>query len=623
MCKRAAVLITFIICTLFPSTLLRGMEAFVINEYRVNVIVGENNVYLVTEDLDVTFSEPRHGLFRDIPVRYTHPITGKTRNILVNNIQVNGHPYRVEKNRNNINIRIGSAEEYVNGNKHYQISYTLNVGNDKIPEYDEFYMNLIGPQWDTQINQARFEVVFPKPFDTTMYNLTAGRQGSTDNSSFSHRIDGNILKAATTRALQPYEGVTLRVELPDGYFIGAREIRDNFYRKMYFFLLLALFLSAFLWFRYGRDALVVTPVEFTAPEGMTPAETGYIIDGHTDTRDITSLLIYWADKGFMAIEEIDKKNFRFIKLKPLTPEAKSFEKSFFDDLFQNRDQVETSELKFKFAESLKFAQRDVTEFFREDPEKRIFTLKSRWARMFISLLILLTAGITTWKLVYEIGGSNAPQFILAAIAGVLVTVIAGSIQMILDKWQAMGSIKRLFLLILATLPLLIVTLIILAVSSDSPQLQVLVLFSFVTIAVLTVFSFIARKRTERGTNLLGRILGLKDFIKRAELDRIKMLVDENPQYFYSVLPFAYSLGLSEKWAKNFDAILTPPPTWYQGNTSYGNHFTPVLFASSLNNAMRTTQANMAAVKGSSGGGGMSGGGGFSGGGVGGGGGGSW
>lgn len=621
--KKAAVFLIFSICALLNLPFLQAAEAFVIDEYRVNVVVGENNVYLVTEDLDVTFSEPRHGLFRDIPSRYTQPSTGKTRNILINNIQVPGHQFRVEDKRSSVNIRIGDAEQYVNGRQHYQITYTLNIGNDNISEYDELYLNLIGPQWDTQINQASFEVVFPKQFDTTKYNLTAGRQGSTDNSIFTHSAQGNIIRAATTRILQPYEGVTLRVELPDGYFVGTREIRDTFYRKMYIYLLLSLILAVFLWFRYGRDSLVVIPVEFTAPEGMTPAETGYIIDGYTDIKDITSLLIYWADKGYMAIEEVDKKNFRFIKLMPLPPGAKQFEKNFFDDLFDNRDQVETSELKFKFAESLKFAQKDVTESFRENPETRIFTRESRWARIFISLMIFLAAGITTWKVVFETGGDSSLRLILGGIAGIVVILITGAIQFTLDKWNVLGAVKRLFLLLTAIFPLVIVTIIILAFAAQIPQLAILVLAAFCTIAILTVFSFIARKRTPRGIDLLGKILGLKDFIKRAELDRIKMLVEENPQYFYNVLPYAYSLGLSEKWAKNFTEIVTPPPTWYRGNTSYGGNFTPVLFASSLNNAMRTTQANMAAVKGSSGGGGMSGGGGFSGGGAGGGGGGSW
>ena len=623
MSRKSAVLIAFLALFIHSGHFLQAMEAFVIDEYRVNVTIGENNIYLVTEDLAVTFSQQRHGLFRDIPARYTQPTTGKTRKILVNNIQVRNHPFQVNKSRSNVNIRIGSPDVFVNGSQHYRISYTLNVGKDNIPDYDEFYMNLIGNEWDTTINRASFEVVFPKPFDTTMYNLTGGFYGSVDNSFFSHEAEGSTIRAATTRQLQPHEGVTLRVELPEGYFVGAREIKDPFYRRMYVFLLLALSGSVYLWYRYGRDDLVVTPVEFTPPEGMTPAETGYIIDGHTDTKDITALLIYWADKGYMSIEEIDKKNFRFIKLKPLPPGSRSFEESLFDDLFKNRDQVDTSELKFKFAESLKFAKKDVTEFFRENPESRIFTRKSRWARGFISFMILLTAGLTIWKLVSEMSSETAPSLILAGIGGVMIMVNAGLIQLLLDKWNTLGRFFRVFLLMLAPLPLLAATLIALLLTLSTPQLPGLILAALVSIAGLTILSFIARKRTERGTLLFGKILGLKDFINRAELDRIKMLVDENPQYFYNVLPYAYSLGLSEKWAKNFNDIVTPPPSWYSGSSSSRIPFTPVLFTHSLNNAMRTTEASMAAVKGSSAGGSMSGGGGFSGGGVGGGGGGSW
>jgi len=619
--SKYALLLFFI---LFPAPAeLFAAEAFVIEEYAVNVTVGENNVYLVNEDISVTFSRQMHGIFRDIPSRYTQPATGRSRRILVENIQVRDRQFRVERNRSSVNIRIGDPDAYVDGQQHYQISYTLNIGNDNISEYDEFYLNLIGPQWDTRIENARFEVNFPKPFDNSRYNLTGGPRGSTDNTLFEHQSEGTTIRANTNRVLQPYEGVTLRVELPEGYFVGAREIKDTFYGKMYLLLIASLLLSCFLWYRYGRDSLVVVPVEFNAPEGMTPAETGYIVDGYTDTKDVTSLLIYWADKGYMAIEEIDKKNFRFQKLMPLPPEAKPFEKAFFNDLFKNRDQVETSELKYKFAESMSAAKKDVTEYFRDDPESRIFTKKSRWARAFISLLIGLSAGLTSWKAVYESGGKGMGILIPAIIGGILVMVLTGFIQQTLDKWQTIGWARRIVQLAVPAIILAVFSIIGLSVAGGIPQLQGLILLTLATIGMLAYLGFIARQRTSRGTELLGRILGLKDFIKRAELDRIKMLVEENPSYFYNVLPFAYSLGLSEKWAENFTDIVTPPPTWYRGSSARGPGFTPLVFTHSLNNAMRTAETNMAAVKGSSGGGGMSGGGGFSGGGAGGGGGGGW
>lgn len=613
-------LLTFFILSSSPGL---GMEAFVIDHYQVNVTVAENNTYLVTETLKVEFSQPMHGIFREIPARYTQPATGKSRSILIDNIMVEGHPFQVDKNRSGANIRIGNPDSLVEGIQQYRISYTMDIGRDNISEYDELYLNLIGRQWDTQIRKADFEILFPKPFDTTKYNLTGGVKGSTDNTFFVHNAEGRMIKASTTRVLQPFEAVTIRVELPEGYFVGARDIKDPFYGRFYLFLLFALVLSIFLWFRFGRDDLVVTPVEFTPPEGMSPAETGYIIDGHTDTKDITSLLIYWAEKGHISIEELDEKNFRFHKLKPLPPDAKDFEKYFFEDLFKNREQVDTADLKYKFAESMSSAKKDVTHFFRKNPEQRIFTTASLWARGAISLLILLIAGLTAWKLAFEASGDRGPGLIAAIFGGLAVMIATLIIQVILDKWHTIGPFKRIFSLAAVILALLILTIIALSVAGNIPKLQLMILAVLITTGILAVFSFIARKRTSRGIQLLGRILGLKDFIKRAEMDRIKMLVDENPQYFYSVLPYAYSLGLSEKWAQHFTDVLTPPPTWYQGGSGSGAAFTPVLFTRSLNNAMRNTEANMAAVKSSSGGGRMSGGGGFSGGGAGGGGGGGW
>ncbi len=44
------------------------------------------------------------------------------------------------------------------------------------------------------------------------------------------------------------------------------------------------------------------------------------------------------------------------------------------------------------------------------------------------------------------------------------------------------------------------------------------------------------------------MLGFKDYIQKVETDRLKMLVEENPDYFYNVLPYAYVLSVFQiKW----------------------------------------------------------------------------
>ena len=111
---------------------------------------------------------------------------------------------------------------------------------------------------------------------------------------------------------------------------------------------------------------------------------------------------------------------------------------------------------------------------------------------------------------------------------------------------------------------------------------------------------------------------LKD-IENVEKDKINELVLENPNYFYDILPYAYVLGVSDKWSKNFESIAVEPPTWYSG-TNFDT-FNVVSFNNSLNKTINSASSSMNSRPYESSGGSSSGG--FSGGGSGGGGGSSW
>jgi hypothetical protein len=52
---------------------------------------------------------------------------------------------------------------------------------------------------------------------------------------------------------------------------------------------------------------VIPTVEFYPPPELTSADIGYIFDNQVDTKDITSLILYWASKGYLAIEETMEK----------------------------------------------------------------------------------------------------------------------------------------------------------------------------------------------------------------------------------------------------------------------------------------------------------------------------
>ncbi|HIS90954.1 MAG TPA: DUF2207 domain-containing protein, partial [Candidatus Faecisoma merdavium] len=126
------------------------------------------------------------------------------------------------------------------------------------------------------------------------------------------------------------------------------------------------------------------------------------------------------------------------------------------------------------------------------------------------------------------------------------------------------------------------------------------------------------KRTKYGNEMLGKIKGFKNFLETVEKEKLELLVMQNPNYFYDILPYTYVLGVSDKWIKKFETISLQAPSWYDSS----NAFDVSSFGTFMYSTMISAQGAMTSSPSSYSGGGSSGGG-SSGGGSGGGGGGSW
>lgn len=147
----------------------------------------------------------------------------------------------------------------------------------------------------------------------------------------------------------------------------------------------------------------------------------------------------------------------------------------------------------------------------------------------------------------------------------------------------------------------------------------------VSLAGLTVFLFAPYmpRKTPRGMAILRQVLGLEEYIRRAEVDRLEFAAKE--KHFEELLPYAVAFNLSDVWAEKFAGLLREPPNWYEPRGPW----VPLAFPARLLLFQRLGQtAALAAPRMASGRGGWSGGSGFggrgfSGGGLGGGGGRAW
>ncbi len=619
--------------------------AYDITSYDVHITVSENNVIDVVERLTLNFTEQRHGFYYYLQDRGTayREVNGESDPVSyrykVSDFNVQG--YKFELSRENgeyagdsyLKAQIGDPDTYVYGEQVYVISYKCNLGDNGVDTFDEFYRNLIMCHADDTIGSASFIIQLPKDFDESAVSFTLGQYGSTNEESVAWEKDGDAVKGYVTRPMQGGEILTARFQFPDDYFTGETDPEAAWNIFVYVISGICVLLAALLWLLVGRDDPVYPTVEFYAPEGMTPAEAGYVIDGCVDNKDVVALILYWADKGYLDIVQRDKNDFDFVKKRE--PEnLKGFERTMFSKLFAGGDTVSVSSLKYTFYNTMEATKTGVTNHFEGSKERRVFTRASKSARGWMSLLTMLPVAVTLFRNAYVDSG-----FVWAAI----VTVIAGGLiswpvfmlVRLLERWRSTkpGS-KAATLIVSIVLLALVMYLYIKVVPYMFPTADITsTLVTAAATLILMLLTAIMRKRTTQGSQWYGKLLGFKNFIDKAEKDRILKLVEENPSYYYNVLPYAYVLGVTDKWAKNFESIGIQPPNWYYGY--YGSSmFNTILFTSMLTHNMSGFQSAMTSRPQSSGsggfggggysGGGFGGGGGFSGGGFGGGGaGGSW
>ena len=654
--KKLFSIITLLVVTLLAA-LLAPASAFadydyVIKSYDINMIVNEDNNFNITENISAYFNIPKHGILRKIPLEneIVRLDGTKSRNrAKISDINADDQ-YSAYKENNNMIIRIGDPDITITGAKDYSISYTYNIGKDTGKGYDELYFNLIGHAWDTTISNISFTITMPKSFDKSKLGFSSGVKSSTESKNVNYTVNDNVIKGKYIGTLNPEEGLTVRLELPDGYFVEANY---NFDFKMKIALFLpVIFLVMFflLWMAYGRDNKVIVIPGFYPPQGFNSAEVGFLYKGSADDKDVVSLLIYLANKGYIRISETTekplpskKKDFKITKIKDYDGDDIN-ERIFIDGLFKKKADPTITKLTDLFKKSVLQEIKDTgadslnevtasdlyNSFYitmgeikgnlnsRENKEK-IFEKSSLGKGIWGFLAIIIIFLLITVRPVLEYDASN---FLLA----LLFPAIGFSVMFGFLIWgaQTVQGMAKLYVTIFIIIwgsgfggvPW---AMFVLPALSAEPIYLMTYLVGIACIVGIMILLKLMPKRTKYGNEMLGQIKGFKNFLKTTEKNRLETFVMTDSKYFYNTLPYSYVLGISDKWIKKFETIAMKAPDWYEGTGA----FNTVAFGSIMTATMTTALSAMSSSPSSDSSSSSSSGGGSSGGGSGGGGGSSW
>ena len=624
------------------------LYGYAIESYNVDINVSNDNSYDIKETIVAYFSKEKHGIIRNIPTRNTVTRTDgstNTNRAKITNVNVS-EKYSLSREADEVKLKIGDADTVLTGRHTYQISYTYNIGNDKLKDADEFYLNLIGNQWDTYINKLTFTIKMPKDFDTDKIGFSAGKYGTSGipkDGYFNYSVKNNVITGTYNKTLPPNNGFTVRITLPEGYF-EKQKLKITIFDFIAICLPIILGIIAFSqWEKYGKDEKIVETIEFNPPDNMNSLDVAYAYKGKANSNDVVSLLIYLANKGYIKIkvEEtgsklLKSKSYKIIEVKKYDGNDEN-ERLFLERLFKNGTIYRTennnvfkcvtkSDLEERFYKTVNeiIDNENTSEFKNKIFEKGVWNRAKKI--IILSLLVILTMSIGPL-----LNGTRIKTTVIANLVLVAITMLfyLFALSSKFNNTRIKNIIILFVISFFASFSFVFVILydIVSEIIINMNKLGLIELgIQVISLIFIMILVTLMKRRTKYGTEVLGRILGFKTFLKTAEKEKLETLVNQDPEYFYNILPYAYVLGVSDKWIKNFETISLMPPEWYVGNDSYYDYHT---FSSNYNYLMRTSANAMTSRPSSSdsyssfSGGSFSGGGGFSGGGSGGGGGSSW
>lgn len=542
-----------------------GNPPCTVHYYTVNAQVNEDRTIDFTEEISFTMNQTKNSFYRALPIEGDRFL-----NITAEGVGNPDFSFNVADNPEvdgfiDINCYGGL---YKGKTLTYRFTYTMECDFSNTEK--GMIIDFVGGGWPFALSNVDVRISFPAALaEYEIYSDAFGQSGNryarevekTDTYLHLHADELPLCYSNYGYFAAP---ITVQFDLIDGGFLEAEGL--DFSRPTVWISIVCgvalLAVAAVLFFFSRRKPILSTVVSFKAPEGKDPMEVGYLLDGVADTEDITSMIYYFASKGYLHITQENKETALIRQCDCDLPEEESeHAKVLFKGLFKHsRTRTVMEDLKEEFYEDADKAKVLIT----DSKQKTEIYQKSSIVR-FVGCVVLamgLFFLVPAWTELVYIGGGY-----LSLVGGLMMLFPAGIsavLLFVLENYRYKWKKRKVLIWILIALAMLIGALFYAyAYTHVLTTLECILTLSFGCGILLLNGGMLVR--TEEHTETLGRILGFKEFILVTKKDRLEEMLEQNPELFYDVLPYAQVLGVSNIWEEKFREITIRPPSWYEGD----------------------------------------------------------
>lgn len=530
----------------------------------------------VKETINAEFNDPSHGIYVDIPVNsgekvrnLTATATAKARRDGVS--LPSSCEYEYESMYNIVRIVVGDADRYLySGGSmccEVEYDYITPVHPDGANILD---INAIGKGWTCRIESAVVSVTYPAAPNSQYGSGVYVGNSAADAVTVSN---GGKTYTVTVGKLNAFEGVRFKHEMPRGVLVQRSDTEWIAIVAVGVALLAAAIL---LMIFAGKDKQLTPVVGFYPPfiydknyrsRRMLPVQMGKIIDGTCSSEDVTSLIFYWASKGYLSIEEGESEDdITFVMGKKLDP-VTAYESKLYHALFRNADEgedgvkrVKLSSITGSFAANITNAKNAVNAEYRGKLYRGGYTALSIIMTVCCALFGVIAAVFSSFRVAVGL-------FNVVGVLTVVPVVLAAALGAVLSRnYIKLTKNKRIAFTVLMfiAVPLLAVATT-LAVPTNAMSWAEKFVLAF-SVGISSALAPFLTRRTDEYSEMLNDIVGFRNFLRDAQKDELETMLADDPQYYYEILPYANVLGVSDIWADKFKDLTIAPPTYYYGRS---------------------------------------------------------
>lgn len=559
--------------------------AYEVTRYEMGTAVGKDHSYEVTETISVNIPDTLKKIEFAIP-------NGSFR---IRGLEVVGYTSTVRSSSDGSYVVIEDPSALSVGIHEYVIRYKILEFADRDTSRDIFYYNVLLPQWKQPIAEMTASVSFPPDFPMPELVCYSGQFGVADADNRITFTNNKSMRTVTIEGARLPENysVTLRAELPDGYWEGAL---DGIWAIMAMVLTMGFVVLVLLvmWIIGGRDPKIKRMQQTRPIEGISPVEIGYAFNNKFSVRDLVRLIIYFGIKGNLRISEYEPKRYRLYRLNDPDGEEKLIRNAYgilFEDVYKNRD-LDMEDLGERLQRIENTIRDDVAAGF-SSTEMQSYTPLSKAFRITGIILFGIGMAVTNGlKYSYQYISIDYAESI---VYGLMAAGLAAALCLAVDRRDSSsGEIGRTMEALVGLVLAAVVIYESLGIIRTTGHLLSGVLVMI--LAAVSIFLIvIMRARGAGNAALVMKFRQLRRFIYHPTPKEILENYLADPGYYYDMLLYALTFGAEESWAISFLTLDVPEPEWFSNDVegeAYSNlraDLTTVDYARDIRSFVRTVE----------------------------------